>query len=154
MLSDDLTRRDFTRLTMAALAGATLGCGKATEAATAKAAGDATALLKDVKGENSLLSEPHVCRGLNACKGTARGGKNACAGQGQCATATAHGCGGKNACKGQGGCGAKPGQNACKGQGHCGVPITMDPAWKKVRAALEGLAKEHGHTLGAAPKRA
>ena len=136
MHSDDLSRRDFTRLTMAALAGATLGCGKASEVPP-----KADGLLKDVESDNLLLVEPHVCRGLNACKGTARGGKNACAGQGQCTTVKAHGCGGRNACKGQGGCGDDPGQNACKGQGHCGVPITMDPAWKKARTALEALAK-------------
>ena len=151
MRSDDLTRRDFSKLTMAALAGAAIGCGKASEASTpAKAK---AAALKEVKDDSLLLNEPHVCRGLNACKGTARGGGNACAGQGQCATAKAHGCGGRNACKGQSGCGASPGENACKGQGHCGVPITMDPAWNKVRKALQGLAKKHGFELGPAPKR-
>jgi len=151
MQHDDLSRRDFTKLTMAALAGAVVGCGKASEATTLAAAKPDH--LKDVKGDNLLLNEPHVCRGLNACKGTARGGANACAGQGQCATAKAHGCGGMNACKGQGGCGTTPGQNACKGKGHCGVPITMDPAWKKVRKALEVTAGKHGFELGPAPKR-
>ena len=148
MHPDDLSRRDFNRLTLAALAGATIGCGKTSEAAP-KAAG----LLKDVKSESLLLNEPHVCRGLNACKGTARGGQNACAGKGTCATVKAHGCGGKNACKGQSGCGSAPGQNACKGQGHCGVPITMEPAWDTVRSALGALAKKHGFELGPAPKR-
>src|SRR5439155_864190 len=50
-----------------------------------------------------LLQEPHVCRGLNTCKGKAKGGKNDCAGMGQCATAKAHTCGGDNACAGLGG---------------------------------------------------
>ena len=148
---DDLTRRDFTKLTVAALAGAALGCGKPSEVPS-PAAGKA-GLLQDVSVDNLLLKEPHVCRGLNACKGTARGGENTCAGQGKCATAKAHGCGGRNACKGQGGCGGDPGQNACKGQGKCGVPITMDPAWDKVRSALGSLATEHGYSLGPAPKR-
>ena len=151
--TDDLTRRDFTKLTVAALAGATIGCGKAEQAPAPSAGGGAAKLLKEVGEDSPLLKEPHVCRGLNACKGTARGGGNACAGQGTCATAQAHGCGGRNACKGQGGCGDNPGQNDCKGKGKCGVPITMDPAWNKVRAALEELAKRHGLTLGPAPKR-
>ncbi len=148
MTDDDLTRRDFTKLSMAALAGAVVGCTKASEAPVAQ-----SGALKGVASDDLLLKEPHVCRGLNACKGTARGGGNACAGQGKCATSEAHGCGGRNACKGQGGCGASPGKNACKGQGKCGVPITMDPAWKKVRTALDGLAKQHGFALGPAPDR-
>ncbi len=151
MSSNELTRRDFTKLTAAALAGATIGCGKATEASSK--ATPKPGLLKDVKHESLLLREPHVCRGLNACKGLARGGANTCAGQGTCATASAHGCGGRNACKGQGGCGAQPGQNACKGEGKCGVPITMNPAWEKVRKALDSMAKTHGFELGTAPKR-
>ena len=32
MHNDDLTRREFTTLTMAALTGAVIGCGKAAEA--------------------------------------------------------------------------------------------------------------------------
>ncbi|MDP6944706.1 MAG: hypothetical protein QF464_11195 [Myxococcota bacterium] len=150
MHPDALTRRDFTKLTMAAFAGAAIGCGKGGGAPVPVSN---SGLLKDVPPESLLLQEPHVCRGLNACKGTARDGKNACAGQGSCATAQAHGCGGRNACKGLGGCGDTPGQNACKGQGKCGVPITMDPAWDKVRKALEALAKPHGIELGPAPKR-
>ena len=151
MSLEELTRRHFAKLTLAALAGATIGCSKSEGGAqpgTKKAS-----LLKEVKSDHLLLQEPHVCRGLNACKGLARGGKNACAGQGTCATSKAHGCGGRNACKGQGGCGANPGQNACKGQGACGVPITMNPAWEKARKALDELAKSHGFELGPAPKR-
>ena len=151
MSADELTRRRFAKLTMAALAGASMGCTKGNDPATSAA--KPKGLLKDVTSENLLLQEPHVCRGLNACKGLARGGKNDCAGQGTCATSMAHGCGGRNACKGQGGCGDNPGQNACKGQGKCGVPITMNPAWKKARKALEELATGHGFKLGDAPKR-
>ena len=153
MATEDLTRREFATLTMAALAGATLGCGKASEAPVASKAQAKAGLLKEVKSEHLLLTEPHVCRGLNACKGLARGGKNDCAGQGKCTTVKAHGCGGRNECKGQGGCGDVPGQNACKGQGKCGVPVTMNPAWEKARKALEELAKSHGFELGPAPKR-
>lgn len=152
MSADELTRRHFAKLTMAALAGASMGCSKASSApppSQPKTAG----LFKDVTSEHLLLQEPHVCRGLNACKGLARGAKNDCAGLGTCATSKAHGCGGRNACKGQGGCGATPGQNACKAQGKCGVPITMNPAWDKARKALDELAKSHGFELGVAPKR-
>ena len=151
MTPDELTRRDFTRLSMAAMAGAAIGCGKSSEASTLPSS--ASQALKEVTDDSLLLKEPHVCRGLNACKGLGRGGANACAGQGKCATAKAHGCGGKNACKGQGGCGAKPGENTCKGQGKCGVPMSMQPAWDKARKALEGLATKHGASLGPAPKR-
>lgn len=151
MPAKEMTRRHFTSMTLAALAGAAMGCSKATE--RAPAAGAKASLLREVQSDHLLLQEPHVCRGLNACKGLARGGKNDCAGQGTCATAMAHGCGGRNACKGQGGCGADPGQNSCKGKGACGVPITMNPAWDKARKALEELAKSHGFELGPAPKR-
>ncbi len=151
MASHEMTRRHFASLTMAALAGAAMGCSKSKE--TPVAQGPKPELLKDVVSDHLLLQEPHVCRGLNACRGLARGGKNNCAGEGTCATAKAHGCGGRNACKGQGGCGSNPGQNDCKGQGACGVPITMNPAWDKARKALEELAKSHGFELGPAPKR-
>ena len=89
---------------------------------------------------------------LNACKGLARGGKNDCAGQGTCATATAHGCGGRNAARARAAVAPIP-MNSCKGKGACGVPITMNPAWDKARKALEELAKSHGFELGPAPKR-
>ena len=146
------TRRDFTKLSLAALAGATVGCGKAAAGDAANAA-TAAGALKDVKSDLPILNEPHVCRGLNTCKGLGKGGGNACAGQGQCASAKAHGCGGQNACKGQSGCGALPGQNDCKGKGGCAVPIVMEPAWVKARKALEVAAKGHGFKLGAAPKK-
>ncbi len=51
-----------------------------------------------------MSQEPHVCRGLNTCKGKAQSGKNDCAGQGDCATAKAHTCAGDNDCAGLGGC--------------------------------------------------
>jgi hypothetical protein len=56
-----------------------------------------------------------ACRGTDPDPGTANAesavidkecciGKNACKGQGGCASPGKHGCAGKNACKGQGGC--------------------------------------------------
>jgi hypothetical protein len=135
----DLSRRDFGKLALAALAGMTAG------AATLAVAGDKKDALK-----NPLFSDPHACRGLNTCKGKGAGKKNACAGMGQCATAAKHACGSQNACKGQGGCGEHPAENACKGQGDCSIPLRAT-AWKKARARYEELMKAAGKKFGKAP---
>ena len=103
--------------------------------------------------EQLILDEPHVCRGLNSCKGLGKGGENACAGQGACASVADHACGTQNECKGQGGCGELPGMNACKGQGACHVPL-MDEIWPKARAAFEAAMKKSGKDVGAAPAKA
>jgi hypothetical protein len=95
-------------------------------------------------------ADMHVCRGLNACEGKGADRKNACAGQGVCATAVPHTCSGQNACKGQGGCGENPGQNECKGKGECAVPL-MEAAWKKARAAFEAKMKEDKKEFGQPP---
>ncbi|GIX04096.1 MAG: hypothetical protein KatS3mg113_1102 [Planctomycetaceae bacterium] len=162
-----LDRRDFHRWTLAAVGGwmaGTLGCSRsqpaAPEGATTThtgaevppdipppAAGGEVAL---TEAEQILLAEPHVCRGLNTCKGLGRSKDNACAGQGTCASVTDHACAGQNECKGQGGCGENPGMNACKGQGGCHIPL-MDDAWTKARAAFEQAMKKAGKTYGAAP---
>jgi hypothetical protein len=138
--SNQVSRRRFNRLTMAAFGGAVLGalgggCGHKPPAE----AGATSA---------RLLQEPHVCRGLNTCKGKGAGGTNQCAGQGQCATAAHHTCHKENACKGQGGCGSTAGLNACKGQGECAVPLS-DGTWAKVRAAFEKEAAAAGIKIGA-----
>ena len=138
----DLTRRDFQRLTMAAVGGLVIGSGIQRLAGAAEEHNDAL-----------LLDEPHVCRGLNACKGKGKGGNNACAGRSECATAEAHTCAGSNACKGQGGCGEVPGENACKGKGKCHVPLE-DKTWKKTRAHFEAVMKKAGKKVGPAPKKA
>ncbi|MEX2176229.1 MAG: hypothetical protein WD872_17845 [Pirellulaceae bacterium] len=120
-----LDRRDFHKLTAAALgglaAGTVLGCGGEPAAAPT-----VTAAAADV----------HLCRGLNECKGQGQAGENACRGQGACATAKEHTCAGQNECKGLGGCGASVGVNDCKGQGGCSVPL-MDDAWKTLREKKE-----------------
>ncbi len=135
-----LSRRDFTRLSVAALAGLSFG-GSISLGANEPA-----------KSEKSpLLNDPHVCRGLNTCKGKGGDKKNSCAGTGSCATVKSHGCGGANECKGQGGCGDKPGENACKGQGDCHVPLPKD-AWKKARKRFEVLMKAADKKFGDAPK--
>jgi hypothetical protein len=108
------------------------------------------ALAEDKANVNPLLQEPHVCRGLNTCKGKGKNGKNACAGRGECATANKHGCHGANECLGQGGCGAHPGENACKGRGACAVPL-KEKTWKKARARFEELMKQAGKKVGPAP---
>lgn len=138
MAHSELNRRDFQRLSMAALGGALAG------------AGPGYAADKKEEEKNPLLSDPHVCRGINTCKAKGADKKNACAGQGTCATAKAHSCHAENDCKGQGGCGAKPGENACKGKGECAVPLG-NPAWKKARKRFEELMKKAGKEFGDAP---
>ena len=137
MLEQNLNRRDFTRLTAAAFSGLVVGSGR---------------LLADEKKDevSLLLKEPHVCRGLNTCKGVGAGKKNACAGMGVCATAKHHECATMNECKGQGGCGAKPGENACKGMGDCAVPLS-EKAWKTARKNFEAAMKKAGKKFGDAP---
>lgn len=103
---------------------------------------------------NNWTGDVHVCRGLNACmnKGP-EGTENACAGQGQCATAEHHSCHGENACKYQGGCGESVGQNACKGTGECAVPLS-EGAWKKARASFEMAMQAAEKKFGDAPAKA
>ena len=136
MKKENLNRRDFTKLSAAALGG--------------MVAGTALGVSGAVAADDEKKKEVHVCRGLNACKGNGTDGKNACAGQGACATAKAHGCGGKNECKGQGGCHGKSGENACKGKGGCAVPLG-EKAWKATRKKFEERMKKAGKTFGDAP---
>lgn len=159
-------RRDFNRLTVAAfgglVAGTVIGCGGGDKPAetgggggggggsTGAETGGGAEAAKDVDSA-LLLEEPHVCRGLNTCKGKGKGEANECAGQGACATAEAHECATLNACKGQGGCGEHPGQNACKGKGKCGVPMTMKDKWQKARDKFVELMKEKGKEVGDPP---
>lgn len=139
--SANVTRREFGKLTAAAFSGVLLGSALVGNAAD-----------KDAKPDPKLLLEdPHTCRGLNTCKGKGQGKGNACAGQGNCATAEKHSCKGENACKGQGGCGEHAGQNSCKGQGSCEVPLN-EKAWKSARKAFEAQMKKAGKTFGDAPK--
>jgi len=135
----NLDRRDFSRLTAAALGGAVAGASLGLPAVAAE---------KDDKKKKK--KEAHVCRGLNECKSQGATGKNACRGQGACATAKHHVCAGMNACKGQGGCGATAGKNACKGKGKCAVPL-MDKKWKQVRMAMEAKWKKAGKEFGDPP---
>jgi hypothetical protein len=133
MKNDDVSRRDFGKLALAAFGGVVAGSvlGGSLLSADEKAAAKADA---------------HACCGLNACKGQGKGGDNACAGQGGCSTTEAHGCAGSNACKNQGG----QGVNACKGQGSCTVPIKGD-AWKQARSNYEAAMTKAGKKFGAAP---
>lgn len=141
-----LQRRDFHKLALASMGGI-VAAGDTAAAQDAK---------KDAKPKVSvdpalLLQEPHTCRGINTCKTKGRGAKNACAGQGACATVKAHACQGMNDCKGQGGCGGYPGQNACKGKGHCAVPLSK-ATWAIARKQFEHLMKDAGKKVGNAPK--
>jgi hypothetical protein len=160
MQRPELTRRDFHRMSMAALggivAGTAAGCAKepaapapggGESAGTTAGTGAETPVAADV---NLLLEEPHVCRGLNTCKGKGKGGDNECAGRGACATADAHTCHYENKCKGQGGCGETAGRNACAGKGECAVPLAEDTRLK-VRKAFEEAMQAAGKTVGEAP---
>jgi hypothetical protein len=145
----DPSRREFGLLASAALGGLLAGMGVA--GAEDKEEKDKDKKDKEKPKKNPLLSDKHVCRGLNTCKNKGKG-KNDCAGQGDCATAKAHTCKGDNECRGQGGCGAKPGENECKGKGECAVPLS-DKAWKKARERFEELAKAEKIKFGPAPKK-
>ena len=97
-----------------------------------------------------MLGEPHVCRGINMCKGLGAAQGQRLRRPGHCATAKAHTCHADNECRGQGGCGAKPGENSCKGKGECGVPMATK-TWKKARARFEELMAKEGKKVGPAP---
>jgi hypothetical protein len=127
MSQNSLDRRDFNRLTAAALgglaAGPAWGCNKG---------GGGPAAVETTEAK----ADVHLCRGLNDCKGQGKDGKNECRGQGNCATAKEHSCGGQNECKGLGGCGENAGANECKGHGGCHVPL-MEGAWETLRKRKE-----------------
>ena len=137
----EIDRRQFSQLAATALAGMLAG------ASSAQAFPDAPAAEK-----NPLLSDPHVCRGLNTCKNKGASKMNACAGQGTCATAKAHSCHAENECRGQGGCGSAPGENSCKGKGACSVPMHAG-AWKKARKRFEELMTKEGKQFSPAPEK-
>jgi len=153
MLEPKLTRRQMTRFVVAALGGLATGCGggaKQTPDGGAPAAGAAGGDGKTTSAP-TILSDPHVCRGINTCKNKGKSGTtNECAGQGHCATAAAHDCNGQNTCRGQGGCGEHPGENECKGKGSCEVPLS-DKTWPKARATFEQAMNAAGKKFGAAP---
>lgn len=140
MRMNELSRRDFQKLTAASVGGLIVGAGLRPAAAQEK---------KEKK--NPLLEEPHVCRGLNTCKMMDRTKKNACAGQGACHTVAKHDCKGMNECRGQGGCGEHAGENECKQMGECAVPLKA-ATWTKARKRFEELMKKEGKTVGPAPK--
>lgn len=158
----ELNRRDFHRLTMAAvggvLAGTVAGCGGEDKPAAPPKSPPAApgpsqpAKTTDADARNEEVAqvegEAHACSGLNACKNQGASGKNDCAGQGDCATkAWYHSCSGQNDCKGQGGCGESATVNDCKGKGACHIPL-MAPAWKKARQHFEEKMKSDGKEVG------
>jgi hypothetical protein len=138
-----MNRREFHRLTAAAMGGLVAGAGVARA--------DDKPKKKDPE-KPLFLQEPHVCRGLNTCKGMGKDKKNDCAGMGNCASAKGHGCKGDNDCAGLGGCGENPGDNKCKGMGGCHVPL-MDDAWGKARKSFEAAMKKADKKFGDAPKK-
>jgi hypothetical protein len=140
MKNPELNRRDLGRLTAAALGGAIAGSilgGERTLLAAEAAKPD----------DRHWLKEPHLCCGLNTCKGHGKEASNDCAGRGHCATVQAHGCAGENACAGQG----MSGENSCKGKGNCAVPLFGD-GWRKARGSWEAAMHRAGKSFGPAPK--
>ena len=94
MKRDHVNRRDFNKLTMAAMggmmAGSLIGCGTKKTEKTEANSEEPDANAKGEENEETVAASwegPHVCRGLNACKGKGKTGKNACVGQGECAIA-------------------------------------------------------------------
>ncbi|MBI1321022.1 MAG: hypothetical protein GC168_19020 [Candidatus Hydrogenedens sp.] len=148
-MSDKMvSRRDFSRLTAAAVGGV-MGAAGLAYAAGDKEMKDGKKGPKIMVDPALLLADKNVCRGLNMCNGHGKG-DHACAGHGACASVEAHACNGMNECKGQGGCGGYPGQNACKGKGECAVPL-KDDTWDIARKQFEKLMKDNGKAVGAAP---
>ena len=141
MKLNNLNRRDFAKLTAAAVGGVVAG----TVVNDLTEANEGSHL-----DESPLTSGKNVCRGLNPKCGGHKGGSNKCAGQGSCHTANKHTCHGANDCKGEGGCGERPGENACKGKGECGVPLS-DSAWTRARANFEAAMKASDKKFGGAP---
>lgn len=156
MSPQDYNRRDFNKLAVAAfggaVAGSMLGCGGGGTAPTPPAESAAPKVAENAAAGEGKSAEWHLCRGLNSCKEQGADHKNACAGQGTCASASVHhSCAEANGCKGQGGCGADPGANECKGKGGCSVPL-MGHAWEKVRERFKGEMEKKGKTIGEAPE--
>jgi hypothetical protein len=150
MESQDLNRRAFGKLAAAALGGLVAGAslGLAADAKAEKGG-------KKDPDKPLMAQEPHICRGLNTCKGHGKGKKNDCAGQGDCASAKSHTCAGSNDCAGLGGCNATvdaPGENKCKGMGGCHVPIKDSKVWAKARENFEADMKKADKKFGDAPK--
>ena len=150
MSQKDYTRRDFHKLSAAALSGmmaaGAIGCGSQAKPTTS----DSDAPSDET--DTSTVAK-HACRGLNECKGQGAKGTNECAGAGTCATVEHHVCGGHNECKGQGGCGKTPGANECKGKGGCHVPMSGG-MWEKARDLFEERMKKKGVELKPAPEAA
>lgn len=158
MNPQELNRRDFHRLSMAAfggaLAGTMAGCGEEKKP-EAPAGGAGSGRSQPAAGGDGAAvastGSEHGCRGLNACKNQGASGANDCAGQGTCATKSwHHSCHAANDCKGQGGCGEKPLQNDCKGQGACSIPL-MKGTWDKAREHFVEQMKKQGKEVGEAP---
>jgi hypothetical protein len=142
MESSTFNRRRFSQLAAAAFGGLLAG----------SQAGEAMAQAQSGKAaeKNPMLSDPHICRGLNTCKGKGKSKTNACAGQGACATARAHTCHFHNDCRGQGGCGGSPGENSCRAKGACAVPL-YPQTWRKARKRFEEIMTKDGQKFGPVP---
>ena len=138
MKKGDVTKKAIGLAIAGVFAGSRLASAATQATSTGKTEG-AKPVAGDEKGSKDkakAVSDKHVCKGMNSCKGKGGcktgdagcSGKNSCKGKGGCASADAkHNCKGMNSCKGQGGCKTGDagcgGKNSCKGKGGCEVPI-------------------------------
>jgi hypothetical protein len=148
--SNKIGRREFNRLSLAAMGGLATGASMIPGSLPAD---------EEKKTGEAPKKELHVCRGLNSCKakgaavdldGDGKPDINACAGRGACATVKHTSCAGQNQCKGLGGCGENVANNACKGQGSCHIPLHEGP-WKAARARFEAKMKKEKKKFGNPP---
>lgn len=158
MVRNEVSRRNFSRYALAALGGISVGSLAMGLTGCSNQSVPPAVTSTPVPGPSApveaktVSTDMHACAGLNSCKGHGMDGKNACAGQGGCASAAMkHECKGHNACKGQGGCGEMAGENKCKGEGGCAVPMKDQTAWQKARDKFEAKMKAEGKDVGPAP---
>jgi len=159
MKRTELNRRDFNKLTMAALggvvAGTAIGCGSGDE--DEKKTGGTTPETPgppggDPDGDGDPKVALNACRGLNTCSEAGQG-EHDCAGKGSCYTVEKHDCATLNTCQYLGGCHGKAGINECKEMGGCGVPMDADSdAWKQAHDAFVERMKKDGKEVGPAPE--
>ena len=110
MKKDDVSRRDFGKLALAAFGGVVAGSALGGSLLSADEKKEAA------KGRARLLRPERL-------QGPGRGRQQRVRRQGKCSTTEAHGCHGANACKNQGG----EGVNDCKGKGAARCPSRATP---------------------------
>ena len=145
MDGSQMNRRDFQRLTAAALGGVIGGSMHAPPRRCGRRHGEVAA------GRTPRLSRAEHLQGEKRLRRDQRQERHvpakAAAPRPRSTTAKA-----RIPAKGQGGCGEHPGENTCKAKGSCEVPL-KDKAWDKARANFEAAMKKAGKKFGPAPKK-